>query len=146
MRIQTKIMGELDIDERQVIEFPDGLIGFRKFTSYALLDAPQKPYFYLQSLELAELGFILLDPFLFRPDYSLDVSDEAMGSIGVAGPDDALVLALVTVPPDGGPVTANLMGPIVIGRKARRGAQVVLTDPKWLTKHDVMAELAASRK
>ena len=62
------------------------------------------------------------------------------------GPDDALVLALVTVPPDGGPVTANLMGPIVIGRKARRGAQVVLTDPKWLTKHDVMAELAASRK
>lgn len=146
MRIQTKIMGELDIDERQVIDFPDGLIGFRKFTSYALLDAPQKPYFYLQSMELAELGFILLDPFLFRPDYSLDVADEAMGSLGVQGPDDALVLALVTVPLDGGPVTANLMGPLVIGRKARRGAQVVLTDPKWLTKHDVMAELAASRK
>ena len=43
MRIQTKIMGELDVDDRQVIDFPDGLIGFKKFTSYALLDAPQKP-------------------------------------------------------------------------------------------------------
>ncbi len=146
MRIQTKIMGELDVDDRQVIDFPDGLIGFKKFTSYALLDAPQKPYFFLQSMELAELGFILLDPFLFRPDYSIDVADEAMRAIGVSGPDDALVLALVTVPPDGGPVTANLMGPLIIGRKARRGAQVILTDPKWLTKHDVMAELAASRK
>jgi len=140
------MMGELDIDERQVIDFPDGLIGFRKFTSYALLDAPQKPYFYLQSMELAELGFILLDPFLFRPDYSIDVADEAMRSIGVVDPDDALVLSMVTVPPDGGPITANLMGPLVIGRKIRRGAQVILTDPRWATKHDVMAELAASRK
>ena len=146
MKIQTKIMGELDVDERQVIDFPDGLIGFKKFTSYALLDAPQKPYFYLQSMELAELGFILLDPFLFRPDYLVDATDEVMGSIGVTGPEDALVLTLVTVPPNGGPVTANLMGPLIIGRKARRGAQVILTDPKWLTKHDVMAELAASRK
>lgn len=140
------MMGELDIDERQVVDFPDGLIGFRKFTSYALLDAPQKPYFYLQSMELAELGFILLDPFLFRPDYSIDVADEAMRSLGVIDPDDALVLAMVTVPPDGGPITANLMGPLVIGRKIRRGAQVILTDTRWATKHDVMAELAASRK
>jgi flagellar assembly factor FliW len=146
MRIQTKIMGELNVDDRQVIDFPDGLIGFKKFTSYALLDAPQKPYFFLQSMELAELGFILLDPFLFRPDYSIDVADEAMRALGVSGPDDALVLSLVTVPLDAGPVTANLMGPLVIGRKARRGAQVILTDPRWLTKHDVMAELAASRK
>jgi flagellar assembly factor FliW len=146
MKIQTKIMGEIDIDDRQVIDFPDGLIGFKKFTSYALLDAPQKPYFFLQSMELAELGFILLDPFLFRPDYSVDAGDEVMGSLGVADPEDALVLSLVTVPPNGGPVTANLMGPLVIGRKARRGAQIVLTDPRWLTKHDVMAELAASRK
>lgn len=139
-------MGELDVDERQIIDIPDGLIGFKKFTSYALLDAPQKPYFYLQSTELAELGFILLDPFLFRPDYSVDVADAAMGSLGIAGPDDALVLTLVTVPSDGGPVTANLMGPLIIGRKARRGAQIILSDPRWLTKHDVMAELAASRK
>ena len=146
MKIQTKIMGELDVDERQVIDFPDGLIGFKKFTSYALLDAPQKPYFYLQSMELAELGFILLDPFLFRPDYLVDATDEVMGTLGVTGPEDALVLTLVTVPPNGGPVTANLMGPLVIGRKARRGAQIVLADSRWQTKHDVMAELAASRK
>lgn len=146
MKIQTKIMGELDVDERQVIDFPDGLIGFKKFTSYALLDAPQKPYFYLQSMELAELGFILLDPFLFRPDYLVDATDEVMGTLGVTGPEDALVLTLVTVPPNGGPVTANLMGPLVIGRKARRGAQIVLADARWNTKHDVMAELAASRK
>jgi len=146
MKIQTKILGELDVDERQILDFPEGLIGFRKFTSYALLDAPQKPYFFLQSTELPELSFILLDPFLFRPDYSVNADDEAVAPLGIEGPEDALVLSLVTVPQDGGPVTANLMGPLVIGRRSRRGAQVVLTDPRWKTKHDVMAELAASRK
>lgn len=146
MRIATKMLGEIDIDERQVIDFPEGLIGFGKFTSWALLDAPQKPYFFLQSTELAELAFVLLDPFLFRPDYSVDAGDETVAQLGINSPEDALVLALVTVPADGSPITANLMGPLIIGRKSRKGSQIILSDSSWKTKHDVMAELAASRK
>ncbi len=145
MTIRTKAFGELDVDERQVIDFQEGLIGFQKFTRFALLDAPQKPYFYLQSIELPELAFILVDPFLFRSDYAVDVGDELSSSLGLSSPDDALILSLVTVPSDGGPVTANLMGPIVIGKASRKGAQVPQADPRWRTKHDIMAELAASR-
>jgi len=146
MRIQTKSLGEIEIDERQVIDFPEGLIGFRPFTSFALLDAPQKPYFFLQSTVMPALNFILVDPFLFRPDYSIDLADELCRGLGIASPDDALILVLVTSPTDGSPVTANLMGPLVIGKATRRGAQLVLADPRWKTKHDVIAELAASRK
>ena len=54
MKIQTKIMGQIDIDDRQILDFPEGIIGFETFKSYALLDAPQKPYFYLQSLDMVE--------------------------------------------------------------------------------------------
>lgn len=140
------MLGEIELDKRQIIEFPDGLIGFNKFTSWALLDAPQKPYFFLQSTELPELAFILLDPFLFRPDYTVDADDESANALGINSPEDALVLVMVTVPSDGGPVTANLMGPLLIGRKNRIGCQIILSDPRWKTKHDVMAELAASRK
>lgn len=144
--ILTKGMGEIDIDERQLITFASGLIGFDKFTRFALLDAPQKPYFFLQSADLAELNFILLDPFLFRPDYEVDIPDDLAALIGMKKPDDALILAIVTVPPGGGPITANLMGPLVICRSSRQGTQLVQTDPRWQIKHDVMAELAASRK
>jgi flagellar assembly factor FliW len=145
MRAKTKAYGEIEIDERQRVTFPGGLLGFEKFSSYALLDARQKPYFYLQSLEVPDLAFILLDPFLFRPDYSLDVSDGALAEIGVRGPEDAIVLALVTAPADGGPITANLMGPVIISRTTRIGMQAVLQDPRWHVKHDIMAELAASK-
>lgn len=146
MKIATKSLGELELDERQIITFQEGLIGFGPFTRFALLDAPQKPYFYLQSMDSQELAFILVDPFLFRPDYSLDLSDELCAALGIASPEDSLILTLVTAPTDGGPVTSNLMGPLVISKTTRKGAQIILSDPRWKTKHDVMAELAASRK
>ncbi len=146
MKFSTKAYGEIEIDERQRVRFPSGLLGFEKFTDYALLDARQKPFFYLQSLEVPELAFILIDPFLFRPDYSIDVGDETLADIGLAGPEDALVFAIVTAPSDGSPITANLMGPVIISRTTRLGMQAVLADPRWRVKHDVMAELAASRK
>lgn len=146
IRIQTKAYGPLDVDERQILHFPEGLLGFEKFKDYALLDAAQKPFFYLQSMDLSELAFVLIDPFLFRPDYSVDADDALLSSVGIERPEDALVLSIVTVPADGSPITANLMGPLIVDRASRRGVQAVMTDPRWQTKHDVLAELAAAGK
>jgi len=145
MRVKTKAYGEIDADERQLVSFPAGLLGFEKFKDYILLDAQQKPFFYLQSIDVPDLAFILIDPFLFRPDYSLDVNDESLGEIGVAQPDDVLVFAIVTVPGEGAAVTANLMGPLIINKANRLGIQSVLGDTRWRVKHDIMAELAASK-
>jgi flagellar assembly factor FliW len=145
MRVKTKANGEIDVDERQLVSFPAGLLGFEKFKDYALLDAHQKPFFYLQSTDVPDLAFILIDPFLFRPDYSLDVNDDSLGEIGVAKPEDVLVFAIVTVPGEGSPVTANLMGPLIINKSNRLGMQTVLGDARWRVKHDIMAELAASK-
>jgi flagellar assembly factor FliW len=41
-------------------------------------------------------------------------------------------------------MTANLQGPLVINRDTRRGIQAVLTDPRWKTKHDIVAEMSAN--
>jgi flagellar assembly factor FliW len=41
-------------------------------------------------------------------------------------------------------MTANLQGPLVINRDTRAGRQAILSDARWKTKHDVMAELAAA--
>jgi flagellar assembly factor FliW len=145
MRVKTKAYGEIDADERQLVSFPAGLLGFEKFKDYILLDARQKPFFYLQSIDVPDLAFILIDPFLFRPDYSLDVNDDSLGEIGVSQPDNVLVFAIVTVPGEGGTVTANLMGPLIINNQNRLGIQTVLGDTRWRVKHDIMAELASSK-
>jgi flagellar assembly factor FliW len=89
------------------------------------------------------VAFVLVSPFLFRPDYELNISNEELAEIGITSPEKALIFSIVTIPPDGSPMTANLQGPLVINRDTRTGKQAVLSDARWKTKHDIMAELSA---
>ena len=146
MKIATKAYGLIDVDERQRISFPLGLLGFEPLKEYVLLDAERQPFYWLQSLEVEQLAFILINPFLFRPDYELDIDDEDLRDIGLSGPEKALIFAVVTIPPEGEPMTANLQGPLVLNRDTRTGKQAVLTDSRWKTKHDILGELAAARQ
>ncbi|MDR2245665.1 MAG: flagellar assembly protein FliW [Treponema sp.] len=145
MKVVTKASGLIDVDERQKITFPDGLFGFESFKEYVLLDADRQPFYWLQSLDLERVAFILVNPFLFRSDYEVNISNEEMAEIGIYSPEKALIFSIVTVPPDG-PMTANLQGPLVINRETRTGLQAVLADARWKTKHDIMAELAGAGK
>ncbi|MDR2071056.1 MAG: flagellar assembly protein FliW [Treponema sp.] len=146
MKVSTKPYGVIEVDERQRIKFPVGLFGFESCRDFVILDADRQPFYWLQSLEVQELAFILVNPFLFRPDYELDISDNELKDIEISSPDKALVFSIVTIPADGGPMTANLQGPLVINRELRIGRQAVLADSRWKTKHNIVEELAAARK
>lgn len=146
MKVATKAYGLVDVDERQSIKFPYGLLGFEQLKDYVLLDAEQQPFYWLQSVDVERVAFILVNPFLFRPDYELDISDHELNEIGISNPKDALVFTIVTIPADGSAMTANLQGPLVINKDNRIGKQMILMDPRWKTKHDIVAELAAARK
>jgi flagellar assembly factor FliW len=146
VKVVTKAYGLIDVDERQKITFPMGLYGFESFKDYILLDAERQPFYWLQSIEVEQIAFILVNPFLFRSDYEVDINDEDLKDIDLSGPEKALIFSIVTIPGDGSPMTANLQGPLIINRESRFGRQAVLTDPRWKTKHDIMKELAAARQ
>jgi flagellar assembly factor FliW len=145
MEIQTKAMGTVSIVDRQIIELTEGFYGFPQHHRYALVDAAQKPFIWVQSLDDANLAFLAIDPFLFRPDYEIDVDDSLLAPLEVASPSDVLVFALITVPAGGGPITANLQGPLIVNKKNNRAMQAILSDARWKTKHDLLAESAAKR-
>ena len=144
MKIATKAYGLIEVDERQKIVFPRGLIGFEKHTDYLLLDAERQPFYWLQSMDMEQVAFVLVSPFLFRPDYEVDVGNDELADINIDAPEKALIFSIVTIPPEGNLITANLQGPLVINRDTRTGKQVVLPDARWKTRHDIMAELAAT--
>ncbi len=145
MLIETKAMGSVEIVEKQIIHVAQGFYGFEDYSGFALIDAPQKPFILIQCIEKKDLAFLAIDPFLFRTDYEIDIEDSVLSSLGIDSATDVVVLALVTVPTDGGPVTANLQGPLVINRKNNEAFQAILTDPRWRTKHDIVAESAARK-
>jgi flagellar assembly factor FliW len=145
VKVATKAYGPVDVDERQKISFPQGLFGFETFREYVLLDAERQPYYWLQSIDVEQIAFILVNPFLFRSDYEVNIGNDELAEIGIFSPEKALIFSIVTIPADGGPMTANLQGPLIINRDTRAGKQAVLTDPRWNTKHDIMAELLAAK-
>jgi flagellar assembly factor FliW len=144
LKVATKAYGLIDVDERQKIIFPQGLFGFEGLRDYLLLDAERQPFYWLQSMDEEDTAFVLVNPFLFRPDYEVNINNEELDGIGLRSPEKALIFSIVTIPHDGSPMTANLQGPLVINRDTRMGKQAILTDDRWKTKHDIMAELAAT--
>ncbi len=145
MTIETKAYGEIAIDERQLVDFPIGLFGFEHLRRFALLDAHQQPFYWLQSLDDREIAFVLLDPLVFRPDYTLDASQADMEALEADDQEDLLVFCIVTIPENDRQMTANLQGPLVIHRKKRVGRQIISTNPKWMIRHNIHDELSRMR-
>jgi flagellar assembly factor FliW len=138
--ILTKPFGSMELDERQRIRLPFGLLGFESLHDYALLDAEQPPFYWLQSLEVVEIAFVLIEPRVFRPDYSPGVSPEELAEIGILKPEEALVFAIVTIPEDPRRMTANLQGPLILNRETHTGRQCISGDPRWQVRHPILPE------
>ncbi|HET6487528.1 MAG TPA: flagellar assembly protein FliW [Spirochaetia bacterium] len=146
MIARTKPYGEIEIADRQCLHFPGGLFGFEDLTEFALLDAQQAPFYWLQSLQRVEVAFVLLDPRFFRPDYTPDVDTQETAQIEIQSEDDLLVFAIVTIPDDASRMTANLQGPILVNRRLRVGRQSISLNPRWGVRHGVMEELARAQQ
>ncbi len=143
MITKTKPFGDIEVDDRQRLEFPHGILGFENLRSFVLLDAAQPPFYWLQSLEEPEVAFVLINPQFFKPDYQPDLPPEDLEEIGISSPDDQLVFTIVTIPEKQELMTANLQGPIVVNKKEKMARQAISRNPRWQVKHFVLEELAA---
>ncbi len=137
MLIDSDRLGEIDVNESSVIEFPDGILGFPDRHRYAMVSAEDEGiYTWLQALDDPKLAFLAVIPTAFFPDYSPDIPDVECIRIGLSNPEDAQLLSLVTVTDSG--VTANLLGPIVLNVRTRLARQVVLADPNLSTRTPII--------
>jgi flagellar assembly factor FliW len=134
MTIESAVLGQLVVPETSTVTLPAGLLGFERFTRFALIGTEHEGMFWLQSLEEAGLAFVLADPFRSVPDYDADLTPADAALIGATRPEEVLLLVIVTLSSDSAqPVTANLRAPVVVNVMTRQGRQVVLTNDRWGT-------------
>ncbi|MEM8782174.1 MAG: flagellar assembly protein FliW [Planctomycetota bacterium] len=142
MKIETTRFGPLDIDGDRLLRFPQGLLGFAEYRDYVLLEAgpgseqdaaPGTPTFWwLQSVEVPDLAFVVTDPLLFVPTYRVPVHPQQLADLGVSSLDEAQVLVIVNK--QRGTLTGNLQGPLIINLQSREGQQMVLSDRRYTTR------------
>ena len=61
MLLDTKYLGEVEIDEEMIIQFESGIPGFQEEKEFAILDIPGNDLIQMmQSVKNSELAFLLL--------------------------------------------------------------------------------------
>jgi flagellar assembly factor FliW len=136
MRVETTRFGPLEVAEDEVLLFPEGLIGFENCTRYVIVDRQEdKPVWWLQSLELPAVAFILTDPAGVVPQYRPEVSGADLEELGLGSLDEAALHVMLVVAKGTKTITANLLGPLVINPRERRGKQVVLYNSSYSPAH-----------
>lgn len=139
--ITSPLLGDIEVDENKVINFPRGMIGFSDYKKYLLLEDGEVPFWYLQSIEKEELFFVLIDPVKFFTGYTVEVEKETLKEIELDSLEDGAVLTPVTIPEEGvNKATANLQGPVIINTKKGLAMQLVLHPSEYTTKHPLFNE------
>jgi len=125
--VPTDRFGELTVDPGDVIEFPDGVVGFAMVTRVIAVPVNDDGLFWwLQAVDDPRLAFLAVVPWAFFADYEPVLPADVQDRLGLDDADDALVYCLVTIHDDPRRFTANLLGPVVVNRRRRLGRQVVL--------------------
>ncbi|MCR5279782.1 MAG: flagellar assembly protein FliW [Lachnospiraceae bacterium] len=150
MTIETRIFGEVTIDDGKIINFENGIVGFPDLKKFALIHDAEKGdnagIRWMQSLDEPNFAMPVMDPLLVSPDYNPVVDDEILKPIGNIDPGELLVLVTVTVPKDLKQMSVNLRGPVVINVNERKAVQIILDDDAYKVKFPIFDILNAKKK
>lgn len=124
--VHSDLLGDLRLANTDVISFAGGLLGFPECQRFALIGGAHDGLFWLQSLDYSALAFLLIDPFSFVGQYSVDLSPLDIAHLAAEEPSDVALLTIVTLPrAPGESATTNLQGPLAINMHTRLGKQLV---------------------
>ena len=141
MKIETKYLGEVEIDESKIITFENGIPSFLAEKEFIVLPfSADTPFFILQSVQTPGLAFVIISPFHFFPDYQVKLSDSTIEALQIKQQDDVDLFVILTVQEPFTNTTANLQGPVVVNTKNQKGKQVSLSDTNYSTKHLLMPQ------
>lgn len=142
MTIHTSRFGLVSITSDDVIQFPEGLLGFNELHRFVLLDDPSDEIFaWLQSCDEPGIAFPLLEPELFTNNYSVSLTKHDMEVLGLEKKEGIRSFAIITIPQDPTQMTANLKAPIVINVAKRLARQCVLQDNSLAIREPIFTRL-----
>ncbi|HHW39813.1 MAG TPA: flagellar assembly protein FliW [Syntrophomonadaceae bacterium] len=137
MEVYTARFGTLEVAPEKVLRFPRGMVGFPELKEFFFVPLPDNDVFvWMQAVNNPDVAFLMVDPFVFFPDYEVDLSEAVCEFLGIKDPSDATLLTVVTIPSRNvQEMTTNLLAPVVINHVKGVGQQVILESSGYRTKH-----------
>lgn len=137
MELHTTKFGTVCVDQRDLLRFPDGLIGYENARDWVLLtETLDSSICWLQSVNFGELAVPMVTPSRYVPQYRVRVDAEELQTLEIERDRDVEVLVVLSQHRD--LPSINLKAPLVINMASRIGRQVVDTG-NWSVRHMIAA-------
>lgn len=147
MNISTSRFGPLEIADELIITMIKPILGFENLSRYVIVETDDfEPFHWFQSIDDPEIAFVIVNPLLFFPDYTIEVNPREIEELCVQKPEDVLAYAIVTIPRDYTTMTANLQGPILVNSITNMAKQMVLVNSKYKIKHRLITDAIAPQE
>ena len=147
MKMKTRHFGEIDVPEDIILSFDEGIPGFPDSKRFVLMEEPDRAgeadnlFYWLQSVDDADLALMLMDVAKFMPEYVPTVDKEDVEGLGLEGSDPYFVYNVVVIPEEVEKMSVNLKAPIVINDRLKKGKQVLSKNEDYSMKYFIYEEL-----
>ncbi|WP_261131802.1 flagellar assembly protein FliW [Bacillus sp. Marseille-Q3570] len=142
MKIETKYFGDMEVEEKEILEFVQGLPGFKEEKQFIILPFADEetPLSILQSVKTPTLAFVITNPFLFFQDYEFSIPEAVTDQLKIKDEKQVAVFVILTIQDPFEKTTANLKAPIVLNIENGSGKQIVLNEDQYRTKHSLFPQ------
>ena len=148
IKVNTKPFGEIEVNELQIIDFPEGILGFDFIKKFIIMDAeePDSPFKWMQAFDEKDLAFVIIRPLDFMEEYELAIQQNDLDIVKADNINDLITFAIVTIPDNPRNMTANLQGPIIINPLKRIGKQAISLSERYTVRHNILDEMKKHTK
>ena len=135
MAIQSNRFGRVEVNAKDIITFPKGIIGFADEHEFVLIRTTNaQSVGWLQSVTNPSMALPVVSAHVLAPPYpDVDIESYAQAVGHGTNFEDMAVLVVLNAQP-GVPATVNLVAPIIVNAATCVGAQVLLEGTRFTTR------------
>ena len=147
MKLQTRLFGEIEYAQEDVITFPQGLPCFESERAFLLLpiEGSESSILCLQSVSTPALSFVMMNPFFLDPNYVPALKPQERELLQVERDQDLCFYVLCAMKRPVSSSTLNFKCPIAINPDLSVGCQVILDTDAYHMRHP-LSEFARNKE
>src|SRR6266508_2849570 len=141
MMINSTRFGKFEVGDDAVLTFPDGVPGLPGEQYVLVARDENSPFYWLHSVEHANVALPVTNPWLFFPEYDVRVPDDEARRVELDAPENAQILCVVRATERLEDFTVNLAGPIVVNTTGKLGRQILNDTGGYSVRHPLFSEV-----
>jgi flagellar assembly factor FliW len=143
MKVKTEQFGVVQVEENKIFCMPAGMPGFLGRKRFVIIERGEIwPFLVFQCIDDENLSFFIMNPFLFKPDYAVDLEPVIKEMGWETESCDPLKIYVIVNTSSGIPekITANLLGPLIINIHKMEVVQRVLHNSSYPHNYKIFSQ------